>query len=145
MLLIGKEGNCVASGALSQDAKYFEVGKNNIPKLQFSLKISEFKKPDGTKERKWQNCECWFDMAKQFSGLERGDTLIVAGRLKKDDYWTEHGKTGETVYLLVCDAIVIASNGNVFAESESTENQTGESSANSDAEQLPSDEDAPPY
>ena len=50
----------------------------------------------------YQNCIAWADLSKKyFNRLDKGDLILVIGRLVKDDYWSE--RNGKDEYKLVVE------------------------------------------
>lgn len=44
----------------------------------------------------YQNCNAWGDLSRKYlNRLDRGDTVLVIGRMEKDDYWSEKNGTDE--------------------------------------------------
>ena len=70
--------------------------KNTITKTgksvtQFSI---QYGKEGETKL--YQNCTAWNDLSRKYlNRLDKGDYLLVVGRLDKDDYWSERNGKDE--------------------------------------------------
>lgn len=44
----------------------------------------------------FQNCTAWNDISRLYlNRLDKGDMVIVVGRMEKDDYWSERNGTDE--------------------------------------------------
>lgn len=94
---------CIACGTLPRDAALQKVGAKQSSKTKFGIKIDEIGEK---KEAKWLDCVCWYKLALYAAGLEKGDTVLVAGKLREYNYTSK--KTGEAVHgmELVCEFVM---------------------------------------
>jgi single-stranded DNA-binding protein len=73
--------------------------KNSIMKTgksvtQFSIQYGK----DGD-TKLYQNCTAWNDLSRKYlNRLDKGDLVLVVGRMEKDDYWSE--RNGKDEYKL---------------------------------------------
>lgn len=107
MTPIIKGNSVILWGTLARDApeqpRYFPSGKRVT---NFSISYASQKKSDGSGwENQYINCSAWGDLADYATCLEKGDLIMLAGRLDKDKYRSE--KKGEEVMMIVCDMIVV--------------------------------------
>lgn len=107
MTPIIKGNSALIWGTLSKDApeqpKYFPSGRRVT---NFSIAYENRKKADGSGwENTYINCSAWGDLADYATCLERGDQVLIAGRLEKDKYQSE--RKGEEVMMIVCDMIMV--------------------------------------
>lgn len=50
----------------------------------------------------FQNCNAWGNLSRKYlNRLDKNDILIVAGRLEKDDYWSE--RNGKDEYKIIVE------------------------------------------
>ena len=114
----------VVWGQVTQDAtfRHFDSGKNVC---NFSLKYGRAESNgQGSKKGLFINVSAWGKTGEYASGLEKGDYVICAGTLERDDYRSK--KKGEDVFLLNAE-IVLVQPVPVYAEesAETPENGTG--------------------
>lgn len=114
----------VVWGQVTQDAtfRHFDSGKNVC---NFSLKYGRAESNgQGSKKGLFINVSAWGKTGEYASGLEKGDYVICAGTLERDDYRSK--KKGEDVFLLNAE-IVLVQPVPVYAEdaAETPENSTG--------------------
>lgn len=114
----------VVWGQVTQDAtfRHFDSGKNVC---NFSLKYGRAESNgQGSKKGLFINVSAWGKTGEYASGLEKGDYVICAGTLERDDYRSK--KKGEDVFLLNAE-IVLVQPVPVYAEdaAETPKNSTG--------------------
>lgn len=97
---IQSKGHIIATGFLPRDAELRTVGAKGSSLCTFSLKVDETGE-NGEKEAKWLKCKCWHRLARTAALLEKGDLVLVAGKLEQ---YT--GKDGKTHTNLVCEMVL---------------------------------------
>ena len=74
-----------------------QVTKTGKPVTSFSIQYGR----DGD-NKLYLNCNAWGNLSgKYLNRLERGDIIMVAGRMEKDDFWSE--KKGVDEYKLIVE------------------------------------------
>lgn len=128
-------GYMIIWGNVTQDAKFrfFESGKcvANFP-VKYDTQDAE---GQGRKKGRFIDISAWGETGKYASGLEKGDTVLVAGRMQKDDYKSQ--KNGEDVYLLNAEMVLVqplAAFGEAGDEIDSPASSEGSHPAQSSAE-----------
>lgn len=114
----------VVWGQVTQDAtfRHFDSGKSVC---NFSVKYGRAESNgQGSKKGLFINVSAWGKTGEYASGLEKGDYVICAGTLERDDYRSK--KKGEDIFLLNAE-IVLVQPVPVYAEeaAETPENGTG--------------------
>lgn len=99
-MYIQSKGHIIATGFLPRDAELRTVGAKGSSLCTFSLKVDETGE-NGEKEAKWLKCKCWHRLARTAALLEKGDLVLVAGKLEQ---YT--GKDGKTYTNLVCEMVL---------------------------------------
>lgn len=99
-MYIQSKGHIIATGFLPRDAELKSVGAKGSSLCTFSLRVDETEE-SGEKRAKWLNCKCWHRLAKTAALLEKGDLVLVAGKLEQST-----GKDGKTYTNLVCEMVV---------------------------------------
>ena len=93
-----KQGNTiVAWGPVGKRVNFKEFPSGKAV-TNFSIQYEFKRDEDGNKQRKYLDVDAWGDLAYYTSGLESGDTVLLAGNLIRDVYRSE--KTGEDVLKL---------------------------------------------
>lgn len=114
----------VVWGQVTQDAtfRHFDSGKSVC---NFSVKYGRAESNgQGSKKGLFINVSAWGKTGEYAAGLEKGDYVICAGTLERDDYRSK--KKGEDIFLLNAE-IVLVQPVPVYAEeaAETPENGTG--------------------
>jgi hypothetical protein len=78
---IGQKNNVVVAGFVPKDATFSLVGAKETPLAKFSVKVS-----GDEEDAKWANVVAWRDLAYVAQGIVKGDSVMVAGYLKKREY-----------------------------------------------------------
>lgn len=94
-----KQGDAaIMWGYVPFDAKFYEFASGKC-KAGFTLTYGNSKDANGHKTPVNVYCEAWGKLAKEYcAGIEKGDNVIVAGYMVKDDWSSE--KKGKEVYKL---------------------------------------------
>lgn len=88
-----------------KDATYKELG-NNRRVSNFSLQYDSLPGEDvGRRKGVYINCSAWNEVADFAQNLERGDTVLCAGYLVKDEY--RSNRENADIYQLTCDFISV--------------------------------------
>ena len=88
-----------------KDATYKELG-NNRRVSNFSLQYDSLPGEDGGRRKGvYINCSAWGEVADFAQNLERGDTVLCAGNLVKDEY--RSNRENADIYQLTCDFISV--------------------------------------
>ena len=95
----------VVWGQVTQDAtfRHFDSGKSVC---NFSLKYGRAESNgQGSKKGLFINVSAWGKTGEYASGLEKGDYVICAGTLERDDYRSK--KKGEDIFLLNAEIVLV--------------------------------------
>ena len=99
MQTIFKDGPVMVCGRLPRDAELRTVGEKKSSLLSFGLAVGERGEGDN-KETVWANVQAWHERARKYTGLKKGDTVMVIGKLDVREY------EGKTYKNLVADMII---------------------------------------
>lgn len=76
--------------------------KNQITKSGKSVTSFSIQYGKEGENKLYQNCNAWGDLSRKYlNRLDRGDTVLVIGRMEKDDYWSE--KKGSDEFKLIVE------------------------------------------
>lgn len=76
--------------------------KNQITKTGKSVTAFSIQYGKDGDNKLYQNCNAWGDLSRKYlNRLDRGDYVLVIGRMEKDDYWSE--KKGVDEYKLIVE------------------------------------------
>ena len=113
MALLKQGETAIAWGYLSKDASFrkFDSGKQVA---NFSICYgSEPGEDGGRRKYKYIGVDAWGLLGLYASAFEKGDTVLVAGRLEKDEYRSQ--KKGFDIYKIIADVAIVQP---VFAEED---------------------------
>lgn len=107
-MYIKSKGHCVACGALPKDAATFKVGEKERTKVSFSIKVDEVKaEGQGKGQAVWLNCSLWGKLARAYAGLEKGDVVLVAGKLREFSYFNQKRQENVDGVELECEFVQV--------------------------------------
>lgn len=93
LLKIGDYAICWGNAANIKN----QITKSGKAVTSFSIQYGK----DGD-NKLFQNCNAWGNMSRKYlNRLDKHDSLIVVGRLEKDDYWSE--RNGKDEYKLIVE------------------------------------------
>ena len=72
-------------GTIAQDARSRTLPSGKIV-TNFGIRYDYETGPDGRNTGIFLNCDAWGDIGRYCAGLERGDRVLVCGKLIYDDY-----------------------------------------------------------
>ena len=107
----------MASGFLTKDAEFKEVGEKNSGLCKFSIVAMD--KTENT-ETVFVNVIAWFDLAHHTKDLKKFDKILVCGTIKNADYTNKENKFIKKNEL-VADFITF------YSKNETVESKTKES------------------
>ena len=84
------DGSVLVVGTVTKDAETKYVGAKNSCVTTFSLIAGQNK--DTTKI--FVNCKAWFHLAEYASGIQKGDSVCIIGKVEEREY---NGKTYKTL------------------------------------------------
>lgn len=106
MGIIQHKGNVIAWGYLGQDAKHkeFDSGKSVT---NFSLRYGSEASTDNGGRRKnlYIDVDAWNQIGGYAANFEKGDNVVVFGRMIKDDY--KSNKQGHDVFKISADMCLV--------------------------------------
>lgn len=93
----------VAVGRLIKDASFkrLSTGKEIT---KFTIQYGYESSGGGRRNGLLLNCDAWELMGEFAAALEKGDTVLTAGKFERDEYWSN--KNGNDSYKLTCEIIL---------------------------------------
>lgn len=88
-MIINAANGMIAAGRATREAESKYVGDKGTHLTKFSIAAT-----DGTPEKPtvFVNVIAWFDLADYAASIEKGDRVLVAGKVKNADYTNKNGE-----------------------------------------------------
>lgn len=80
-----QDGSFMISGFVARDAE-MRTTQSGKTLTTWSVSVASTKKPDGTYEKHWTNCQAWHDTARAAACIKKGDTVLCIGRIETNEY-----------------------------------------------------------
>lgn len=91
--------------------------------VNFGIRTENYKDDNGDWQSKWDNVQCFGNVAEEAQKLQKGDTVFAAGKLKSRQYKNKDGED-KTVVDIILDFLIKASAGSQAADQSANQSSS---------------------